>query len=205
MPAYLTSFSCTSAVGHEMVQSAEGCEAAARTVIEANGGTLGSFCSMFGDHGGLAISETPDRIVAATVLAGINSSGRIEPLATRSLLPGDEAQTPGPGQVRRHDRFAVGRAVVAAARVRESRPATRHRRRKRLRETGRRLCGGRRACSGPPARRPGGEHQSGGPPSGGPPPPRSAYRSLKKEAAKRMAPTTMNDSARVGRFKFGMS
>jgi uncharacterized protein with GYD domain len=47
---------------------------------------------MFGDHDGLAIYETPDAIVAATVLAGIRSSGRIERLTTRSLLTGVEAQ-----------------------------------------------------------------------------------------------------------------
>lgn len=92
MPTYLTFFSYTSAAWHEMVQRPEDREAAARSVIEANGGRLLSFYWMFGDHDGLAIYETPDAIVAATVLAGIRSSGRIARLMTRSLLTGDEAQ-----------------------------------------------------------------------------------------------------------------
>ncbi len=47
---------------------------------------------MFGNRDGLAIYDTSDAVVAATVLAGIRASGRIEQMVTRSLLTGDEAQ-----------------------------------------------------------------------------------------------------------------
>jgi uncharacterized protein with GYD domain len=92
MPTYLTYFSYTNAAWHEMVQRPEDRESAARQVIESSGGTLLAFYWMFGDHDGLAIYETPDAIVAGTVLAGIRASGRIDNLTTRSLLTGVEAQ-----------------------------------------------------------------------------------------------------------------
>ncbi len=103
-----------------MVQRPEDREAAARSVIEANGGRLLSFYWMFGDHDGLAIYETPDAIVAAIVLAGIRSSGRIARLMTRSLLTGEEAQRVlDHGQVRPDHLRPAGRTARLAPRVRE--------------------------------------------------------------------------------------
>jgi len=92
MPTYLTYFTYTGAAWHEMVERPEDREGAARQAIESNGGKLISFYWMFGNHDGLAIYETSDAVVAATVLAGIRASGRIEQLETCSLLTGDEAQ-----------------------------------------------------------------------------------------------------------------
>lgn len=92
MPTYVTYFSYTKAAWHEMVQKPEDREAAARKVMESNGGRLLSFYWMFGDHDGLAIYEAPDAVAAATVLAGIRSTGRLEEMKTRSLLTGAEAQ-----------------------------------------------------------------------------------------------------------------
>jgi uncharacterized protein with GYD domain len=92
MPTYLTFFTYTKAAWHEMVQRPEDRETATRKVIEANGGRLLCFYWMFGDHDGLAIYEAPDAVVAATVLAGIVSTGRIEKMKTNSLLTGAESQ-----------------------------------------------------------------------------------------------------------------
>ena len=92
MPTYLTDFSYTKTAWHEMVQHPEDREAAARSVIEANGGSLICCYWMFGDRDGLAIDEARDPVVAATVLAGIRASGRISELTTRSPLTGVEAQ-----------------------------------------------------------------------------------------------------------------
>jgi uncharacterized protein with GYD domain len=75
-----------------MVKHPEHREAAVRQVVESNGAKLIGFYWMFGNHDGLAIYETSDAIAAATVLAGIRASGRIEHMATSSLLTGDEAQ-----------------------------------------------------------------------------------------------------------------
>jgi len=47
---------------------------------------------MFGDHDGFVIYEVPDAVVAATVLVGITATGRIEKMATSSLLTGEQAQ-----------------------------------------------------------------------------------------------------------------
>jgi uncharacterized protein with GYD domain len=92
MPTYLTFFEYTKDAWHKMVQRPEDREAATRRVMEANGGKLLAFYWMFGDHDGLAIYEAPDAVVAATVLAGIRATGRIETMTTRSLLTGQEAQ-----------------------------------------------------------------------------------------------------------------
>jgi len=92
MPKYLTFFTYTKAAWHEMVERPEDREAATRRVVESNGGTLDCFYWMFGDHDGLAIYDAPDAVVAATVLAGIRASGRIERMTTRVLLTGVEAQ-----------------------------------------------------------------------------------------------------------------
>ena len=92
MPTYLTFFEYTKDAWHQMVQNPEDREAATRTVMETNGGKLLAFYWMFGDHDGLAIYEAPDAVVAATVLAGIRATGRIETMTTRSLLTGQDAQ-----------------------------------------------------------------------------------------------------------------
>jgi len=91
MPTYMTLFEYTKAAWYEMVQRPEDREAATRAVIEANGGRLLAYYWMFGDHDGFAIYEAPDSVVAATVLAGIRATGRIEKMATCSLLTGEEA------------------------------------------------------------------------------------------------------------------
>ena len=91
MPTYLTFFTYTTAAWHEMVERPEDREGATRHAIESNGGKLISFYWMFGNHDGLAIYETSDAVTAATVLAGIRASGRIEQMATSLLLTGDEA------------------------------------------------------------------------------------------------------------------
>jgi uncharacterized protein with GYD domain len=92
MPVYLTYFVYTKAAWHEMVQRPEDREAATRKVTEANGGTLIAYYWMFGAHDGFAIYEAPDAVVAATVLAGIRATGRIEKMETHSLLTGVEAE-----------------------------------------------------------------------------------------------------------------
>lgn len=92
MPTYMTEFSYTKAAWHNMVQRPENREAAVRRVMEANGGTLIAFYWMFGSHDGLAIFETADAVVAATVLAGIRATGRIETMETRELLTATESQ-----------------------------------------------------------------------------------------------------------------
>jgi len=91
MPTYMTMFEYTNAAWHEMVERPEDREAATRAVMDANGGRLIAFYWMFGDHDGLAIYEAPDPVAAATVLAGIRATGRIERMVTRSLLTGPEA------------------------------------------------------------------------------------------------------------------
>jgi len=92
MPTYLTFFEYTKDAWHEMVQRPEDREAAARMVMEANGGRLLAFYWMFGHHDGLAIYDAPDSVVAATVLAGIRATGRIETMDTHPLLTGREAE-----------------------------------------------------------------------------------------------------------------
>jgi len=92
MNTFVTFFTYTRAAWHEMVQRPENREAATREVVESNGGKLLSFYWMFGDHDGFAIYEATDAVVAATVLAGIASSGRIENMATSALLTGAESQ-----------------------------------------------------------------------------------------------------------------
>ncbi len=92
MPTYMTMFDYTNAAWHEMVERPEDREAATRKVMDANGGRLIAFYWMFGDHDGIAIYEAPDAVVAATVLAGITATGRIEKMATSLLLTGQEAQ-----------------------------------------------------------------------------------------------------------------
>ena len=92
MPTYMTLFDYTNAAWHEMVERPEDREAATRAVMEANGGRLIAFYWMFGDYDGFAIYEATDDVAAATVLAGITATGRIEKMATYSLLTGEQAQ-----------------------------------------------------------------------------------------------------------------
>jgi len=92
MHTYLTFFSYTKSAWREMVQHPEDREAAARGVIEANGGRLLAFYWMFGEYDGLAIYESEDVVAAATVLAGIVASGRIDGVNSHALLTGSEAR-----------------------------------------------------------------------------------------------------------------
>jgi len=92
MPTYLTFSSYSKSAWREMVQHPEDREAAARNVIEASGGRLLAFYWMFGEYDGLAIYESEDVVMAATVLAGIVASGRIDGMTTHALLGGSEAR-----------------------------------------------------------------------------------------------------------------
>ena len=71
MPTYLTYCSSTNAARHDLVPRPEVRGAAARSVIEANGGRLPSFDWMLGDRDGLAIDEARDAIPAAESSAAL--------------------------------------------------------------------------------------------------------------------------------------
>ena len=91
MSTYLALFTYEKEAWRDMIRRPEDREAAARTVVEAAGGSLLVFYWMLGDHDGLAIYEAPDAAAAAAVTAAILASGRVADVRTNALLTAPEA------------------------------------------------------------------------------------------------------------------
>ena len=92
MPFYMFQASYTPAALKAMVDNPQDREAAARTVIEAVGGTLHSMFFCLGKADVLAIIEAPDDITMAAGSMAIGASGAFSSGATTKLMTSAEAQ-----------------------------------------------------------------------------------------------------------------
>ncbi len=92
MPFYLFQASYTPAALKAMVAKPQDREAAARTVIEAVGGSLHSLFFCLGKEDVLAIIEAPDDTAMAACSMAIGASGAFSSGATTKLMTSAEAQ-----------------------------------------------------------------------------------------------------------------
>ena len=92
MPFYMFQASYTPAALKAMVDNPQDREAAARTVIEAVGGTLHSMFFCLGKEDVVAIIEAPDDIAMAAGSMAIGASGAFSSGATTKLMTSAEAQ-----------------------------------------------------------------------------------------------------------------
>lgn len=90
MPRYITFFSYTAEAVGAMIQSPSDRAAAARAVVESLGGTLEAYYWMQGDHDGFLISDLPDGVSGAALVAAVASAGGATNLETHEIYGPDE-------------------------------------------------------------------------------------------------------------------
>ncbi len=90
MALYLTRFSYTPETWARLAQQPEDRRDAARTYIEAVGGTLHGFWYAFGAHDGYSLWEAPDNVSMAAVALAINGGGALRSIETTVLMSVDE-------------------------------------------------------------------------------------------------------------------
>ncbi len=91
MALYLTRFSYTPATWARLAQKPEDRRDAARTYIEAVGGSLHGFWYAFGDYDAYAVWEAPDNVSMAAVAIAISGGGALSKHETIVLLAVEEA------------------------------------------------------------------------------------------------------------------
>ena len=93
MALYLSRFSYTPETWARLVQNPEDRLQAARTYIEAVGGSLHGFWYAFGDHDGYALWEAPDNISMAAVAIAIGGGGALSSQSTTVLMSVEDTLT----------------------------------------------------------------------------------------------------------------
>lgn len=90
MALYLTRFSYTPEAWARLTKNPEDRREAARTYIEAVGGTLQGFWYAFGDHDGYTLWEAPDNVSMAAVAIALSSGGALSKVETTPLMTVEE-------------------------------------------------------------------------------------------------------------------
>ena len=90
MPKYITYFSYTAESVRAMIHHPSDRSAATRALVESLGGTLVSFYWMQGHHDGFLISEVPDSVTVAALVAAVGSTGSITGLETHEIFDHDQ-------------------------------------------------------------------------------------------------------------------
>jgi uncharacterized protein with GYD domain len=90
MSLYLTRFSYTPETWARLAQNPEDRRDAARTYIEAVGGTLYGFWYAFGEYDGYNLWEAPDDVSMAAVAMAISGGGALSRFETTVLLTVEE-------------------------------------------------------------------------------------------------------------------
>ncbi len=90
MALYLTRFSYTPEAWARLTKNPEDRREAARTYIEAVGGTLQGFWYAFGEHDGYTLWEAPDNVSMAAVAIALSSGGALSKVETTPLMTVEE-------------------------------------------------------------------------------------------------------------------
>jgi uncharacterized protein with GYD domain len=90
MPKYITFFSYSADAVKAMIHHPSDRGAAAKALVESLGGKIESFYWMQGDHDGFLISDIPDSVSAAALVAAVGSTGAIANLETHELYDHDQ-------------------------------------------------------------------------------------------------------------------
>jgi uncharacterized protein with GYD domain len=86
VPLYLTRFSYTPETWARLIDDPEDRREAARSYIEAVGGTLHGFWYAFGPHDAYTLWEAPDNVSMAAVALAITGGGALSSLETTVLM-----------------------------------------------------------------------------------------------------------------------
>lgn len=90
MPKYVTFFSYSGDAVRGMIHHPSDRSEAARTLVESLGGTLEAFYWMQGSHDGFLISDLPDSVSGAALVAAVASTGAITNLETHEIFDHDQ-------------------------------------------------------------------------------------------------------------------
>lgn len=90
MPKFVTFFSYSGDAVKGMIHHPSDRSAAATAIVEAMGGKIESFYWMMGGHDGLVISDMPDSVSGAALVAAVASTGAITNLSTHELFDHDQ-------------------------------------------------------------------------------------------------------------------
>ncbi len=90
MALYLTRFSYTPEAWARLTKNPEDRREAARTYIEAVGGTLQGFWYAFGEHDGYTLWEAPDNVAMSAVAIALSSGGALSKVETTPLMTVEE-------------------------------------------------------------------------------------------------------------------
>jgi uncharacterized protein with GYD domain len=90
MPRFITFFSYTAESAKAMIERTSDRSAAAKALVESLGGTQEAFYWMQGKHDGFLISNLPDGVAAAAVVAAVGATGAVERLETHQIFDQEE-------------------------------------------------------------------------------------------------------------------
>jgi uncharacterized protein with GYD domain len=90
MPRFITFFSYTGESAKAMIESPSDRAAAGKALVESLGGTQEAFYWMQGKHDGFIITNLPDGVTAAALVAAVGATGAIVGLETHQIFDHDE-------------------------------------------------------------------------------------------------------------------
>lgn len=90
MPRFITFFSYTAEAAKAMIERPSDRSAAGKALAESLGGRQEAFYWMQGEHDGFLISNVPDGVTAAALVAAVSSTGAVERLETHQIFDRDE-------------------------------------------------------------------------------------------------------------------
>ena len=90
MPRFITFFSYTGEATKAMIERPSDRSAAAKALVESLGGTQEAFYWMQGKHDGFLITNLPDGVTAAAIVAAVGASGAVTDLETHQIFDHDE-------------------------------------------------------------------------------------------------------------------
>jgi uncharacterized protein with GYD domain len=90
MPRFITFFSYTAESAKAMIERPSDRSAATKALVESLGGTQEAFYWMQGEHDGFLISNLPDGVTAAALVAAVVATGAVERLETHQIFDHEE-------------------------------------------------------------------------------------------------------------------
>jgi uncharacterized protein with GYD domain len=90
MARFITFFSYTAESAKAMIERPSDRSAAVKALVESMGGTQEAFYWMQGKHDGFLISNLPDGVAAAAVVAAVSATGAVGGLETHQIFDQDE-------------------------------------------------------------------------------------------------------------------
>jgi uncharacterized protein with GYD domain len=90
MPRFITFFSYTAESAKAMIERPSDRSAAAKALVESLGGTQEGFYWMQGEHDGFLITNLPDGVTAAALVAAVAATGAAERFETHQIFDPEE-------------------------------------------------------------------------------------------------------------------